>query len=160
VPSWFGVGSGFETWLAESDGDRADRMKQLQDMYQRWPFFRTVIGNVHLGLGRADMEISKGYAELAGDQAGKTIHAQIQEEYELSKSLILEITGDDELLDTEPWLQKSIRVRNPYVDPMNRIQVELLKRFRSSTEEDDTETLAQAILQSVNGIAAGLQSVG
>ena len=92
--------------------------------------------------------------------AGKKIHDQIQAEYDLSKQLVLEITGHDALLDTEPWLQKSIRVRNPYVDPMNCIQVELLKRFRSAGEGDDTETLSQAILQSVNGIAAGLQSVG
>ena len=69
-------------------------------------------------------------------------------------------TQGEDLLDTEPWLQKSIRVRNPYVDPMNRIQVELLKHFRNAADDSQTEALAKAILQSVNGIAAGLQSVG
>jgi phosphoenolpyruvate carboxylase len=160
VPSWYGVGSGFEQWLSESGADRAKRMAQLQEMYSQWPFFRTVLGNVHLGLGRADMAISKIYSELAGDTAGETIHSQIQAEYDLSKRLVLEITGDEALLDTEPWLQKSIRVRNPYVDPMNCIQVELLKHFRAESDDEKTETLSQAILQSVNGIAAGLQSVG
>ena len=160
VPSWFGVGSGFETWLSENEDQRGQRMKALQEMYAQWPFFRTVMGNVHLGLGRADMEISKCYAQLAGEEAGKTIHDQIQAEYDLSKGLVLEITGHDDLLDTEPWLQKSIRVRNPYVDPMNRIQVELLKHFRNAADDSQTEALAKAILQSVNGIAAGLQSVG
>ena len=160
VPSWFGVGSGFETWLSENEDQRGQRMKALQEMYAQWPFFRTVMGNVHLGLGRADMEISKCYAQLAGEEAGKTIHDQIQAEYDLSKGLVLEITGHDDLLDTEPWLQKSIRVRNPYVDPMNRIQVELLKHFRNAADDSQAEALAKAILQSVNGIAAGLQSVG
>ena len=160
VPSWFGVGSGFETWLSEDEAQRGDRMKELQEMYQQWPFFRTVMGNVHLGLGRADMAISKCYAELAGEEAGPTIHDLIQTEYELSKGLVLEITGHEDLLDTEPWLQKSIRVRNPYVDPMNRIQVELLKHFRNAADDSQSDALASAILQSVNGIAAGLQSVG
>jgi phosphoenolpyruvate carboxylase len=160
VPSWFGVGSGFEAWLGQSEAERAQRMSELQEMYQKWPFFRTVIGNVHLGLGRADMAISKCYAQLAGQQAGTKIHDLIHAEYDLSKQLILEITGHDELLDTEPWLQKSIRVRNPYVDPMNFIQVELLKHFRNATDDSETDELSRAILQSVNGIAAGLQSVG
>lgn len=160
VPSWFGVGTGFESWLGTADAERSQRMTELQEMYKSWPFFRTVIGNVHLGLGRADMAISKCYSELAGDTAGETIHAQIQTEYDLSRSLILEITGHDELLDTEPWLQNSIRVRNPYVDPMNHIQVELLKHFRNATDDEKAEKLGRAILQSVNGIVAGLQSVG
>jgi phosphoenolpyruvate carboxylase len=160
VPSWFGVGSGFEAWLNESEDQREVRMKELQEMYAQWPFFRTLMGNVHLGLGRADMVISKCYSQLAGEDAGETIHGKIQAEYELSKRLVLEITGHDDLLDTEPWLQKSIRVRNPYVDPMNRIQVELLKHFRNASDESQTDALARAILQSVNGIAAGLQTVG
>lgn len=160
VPSWFGVGSGFEAWLNESEDQREVRMKELQEMYGQWPFFRTLMGNVHLGLGRADMVISKCYSQLAGEDAGETIHGKIQAEYELSKRLVLEITGHDDLLDTEPWLQKSIRVRNPYVDPMNRIQVELLKHFRNASDESQTDALARAILQSVNGIAAGLQTVG
>ena len=160
VPSWFGVGSGFEAWLGQSADKRAKRMKELQEMYQQWPFFRTVIGNVHLGLGRADMAISKCYAQLTGEQAGKKIHDQIHAEYDLSKKIILEITCHENLLDTEPWLQKSIRVRNPYVDPMNLIQVELLKHFRNASDDSESEALGRAILQSVNGIAAGLQSVG
>jgi phosphoenolpyruvate carboxylase len=157
VPSWYGVGTGFEKFLAA--GDREKRLAELAEMYQSWPFFRTLLSNVHLGMGRADMSISKMYASLAGE-AGAAVFADIEAEFELSKRLVLQITGGTELLDTEPWLQHSIRVRNPYVDPLNYIQVELLKMLRADPEGPNSELIRHAILQSVNGIAAGLQNVG
>ncbi|MEM9942678.1 MAG: phosphoenolpyruvate carboxylase [Planctomycetota bacterium] len=157
VPSWYGIGTGVSHWLA--GGDEEQRMAQLQEMYQQWPFFRSLMYNVHLGMGRADMSISKLYAELAGDN-GPAIFEDITSEFQLSRDLILRITGGEELLHTEPWLQHSIRVRNPYVDPLNYIQVELLRRLRSDPEGPDAESIREALLQSINGIAAGLQTVG
>jgi phosphoenolpyruvate carboxylase len=158
VPSWYGVGTGISEWLDE--GDRENREAMLLEMYQTWPFFRTLLDNVHLGMGRADMSISSLYAQLAGEEVGTSVFKDIQDEFELSKLHVLKITGGDDILHTEPWLQHSIRVRNPYVDPLNYIQVELLKRLRENPEGADADAIRHALLQSVNGIAAGLQTVG
>ena len=157
VPSWYGVGSGFESWLAE--GDRAERIKTLREMYEQWPFFRTLLSNVHVGMGRADMQIAAEYAKLAGGD-GEKVFEDIKAEYAVSRSVVLEITGGDELLHTEPWLQHSIRVRNPYVDPLNYLQIELLKQLRSASDGEIDPAILKAVSQSVNGVAAGLQNVG
>ncbi len=128
-------------------------------MNQRWPFFRTLMSNVQLGMGRADMSISALYASLSEEHGG-SVYEDIKAEFDLSKRLVLEVAEVDELLHCEPWLQHSIKVRNPYVDPLNYIQVELLKKLRSDPEVLDSDAIRHEILQSVNGIAAGLQSVG
>ena len=158
VPSWYGVGTAFKSWLEEG-GDPESRLASLVEMHKTWPFFRTLMTNVHLGMGRADLAISELYAKLAGP-VGEAVFKDIAAEFELSKEYVLKITGHDELLDTEPWLQHSIRVRNPYVDPLNLFQVELLKRLRADPEGADSEAIRHALLQSVNGIAGGLQTVG
>ncbi len=157
VPSWYGIGTAFSTWLGEQDSEQ--RLTLMQEMYQQWPFFRTLLSNVHLGMGRADMAIAKQYAELAGG-IGKEVFADIEAEFALSRHHVLQITGGDQLLHTEPWLQHSIKVRNPYVDPLNYIQVELLRQFRANPDQPEAAQLQSAILQSINGIAAGLQNVG
>lgn len=168
VPSWYGVGTAFSDWLAQGGSDREAKMATLKEMYEQWPFFRTLLGNVHLGMGRADMTIGREYSKLAG-KAGENVFSDIASEFEKSRLHLLEITGGEELLHTEPWLQHSIRVRNPYVDPLNYIQIELLKKLRGlnldqSRDSDETsqekQDLLRSILQSINGIAAGLQNVG
>lgn len=158
VPSWYGVGTGFDLFLKTGDAD--DRLKQLQEMYRRWPFFKTMLSNVHLGMGRADMEIASLYAELAAAEDADVIFADIKAEFELSKTMLLKVTGTENVLDTEPWLQRSIRVRNPYVDPLNYMQVELLRKLRSDPEGPHADHYRQCLIQSINGIAAGLQNVG
>jgi phosphoenolpyruvate carboxylase len=161
VPSWYGVGTGFDTFLKSGDPQRADdRLKQLQEMYRRWPFFRTMLSNVHLGMGRADMEIASLYAELAAKEDADVIFTDIKNEFELSKSMLLKVTGAENILDTEPWLQRSIKVRNPYVDPLNYMQVALLRKLRSDPDGADADHYRQCLIQSINGIAAGLQNVG
>ncbi len=157
VPSWYGIGTAFESWLAQ--GDSNERLETLIEMQKTWPFFRTLMSNVHLGMGRADMEIAEMYAKLAG-KVGEAVFNDIQQEFELSKKYVLKITGGDELLHTEPWLQHSIKVRNPYVDPLHYIQVVLLKKLRANPQGVDSEQIRHALLQSVNGVAAGLQTVG
>ena len=158
VPSWYGVGTGFSQFLEAGDAD--ERMEQLQAMYRKWPFFRTMLSNVHLGMGRADMEIASLYAELADKEDSDVVFADIKAEFELSEKMLLQVTGAEKILDTEPWLQRSIRVRNPYVDPLNYMQVALLRKLRQNPEGPDADHYRQCLIQSINGIAAGLQNVG
>ena len=119
-----------------------------------------MLANVHLGMGRADMEIAGMYAKLADAKVADAIFSDIKAEFELSREMLLKVTGTEEILETEPWLRHSIKVRNPYVDPMNYIQVALLKEIRSNPEHPDLEKLQRSIVLSINGIAAGLQNVG
>ena len=118
------------------------------------------MANVHVGLGRADLAISEIYSRLAKDEVRDLIFEQIKAEFELTREYVLKITGHEEILDTEKWLQYSIRMRNPYVDPMNSIQIALLERYRDSEDEQERAELQNVILQAVSGIAAGLQNVG
>ena len=157
ISSWFGIGSAIKAWC-EVDGNEA---KEIQTMYQDWPFFTSMIKNVHLGLGRADLGIAGLYSRLA-PESSRYLFELIQTEFHLTREKILEISGHEEILDTEPWLKRSIRVRNPYVDPLNYIQVALLQRIRDEKEIDpDTkDELVRVLANSVNGIAAGLQNVG
>ncbi len=165
LPGWYGLGTGLQ---AES----AHRMGVLREMYHNWPFFRTVIDRAQLSMRRADMPIASLYASLAADATRTAIFGEIMEEFRRTERIILEITGQAALLDNEPWLQRSINLRNPYVDPLNYIQVALLSKQRTGGEQqlndaqagrDGTKEdprLRQAILLSINGIAAGLQATG
>ena len=165
LPGWYGLGTGL-------DVESARRMDVLREMYRSWPFFRTVIDRAQLSMRRADMTIAALYASLAEEPTRIAIFDKIMEEFRLTERLILEITGQAALLDNEPWLQRSINLRNPYVDPLNYIQVALLNKQRDSAElpsgsgqagldaSEDDPRLRQAILLSINGIAAGLQATG
>ena len=137
----------------------------LISMYNDWPFFRTVFDNVQLGLGKADLKIARLYSRLAADEVGETIFADLEAEFDRTKRLVLAITEQDEILAREPWLQRSILVRNPYVDPMNYLQVALLEQLRTAQaagtlDEGTLSQLTGAIRLSVNGIAAGVKNVG
>ncbi len=165
LPGWYGLGTGL-------DVESAGRMDVLREMYRSWPFFRTVIDRAQLSMRRADMTIAALYASLAEEQTQIAIFGMIMEEFRRTERLILDITGQAALLDNEPWLQRSINLRNPYVDPLNYIQVALLNKQRDSAElpsgtgqagidaSEDDPRLRQAILLSINGIAAGLQATG
>ncbi len=158
LPGWYGLGSGIADWMAA--GDRDERLAQLQEMYVRWPFFRTAIDRAQVSMRRADRVIAPLYAELAEPEIRTVIFGLIQDEYDLTEAVILSITGQELLLDNEQWLQRSINLRNPYVDPMNYIQVALLKRIQSEPDLSEDPNLRQVVLLSVNGIAAGLQNTG
>jgi phosphoenolpyruvate carboxylase len=160
VPTWYGVGTAFSNWLNEDPAESEKRLETLQDMHKDWPFFRTMLANVHLGMGRADMAIAGLYAELADPRVAEVIFSDIKAEFELSREMLLKVTGTSEILETEPWLQHSIKVRNPYVDPMNYLQVALIRELRANPDHPELEKLQQTILLSINGIAAGLQNVG
>jgi phosphoenolpyruvate carboxylase len=154
LPGWFGMGHGIGSWMEEDPS----RLETLQEMYQAWPFFRTVIDRAQFSLRRADMGIAARYAGLIDPAVGQPIFAEIRGEFDRIESIVLAITGFESLLDNEPWLRRSITLRNPYVDPLNYIQVALIERLKVNPANE--EAVRQAILLSVNGVAAGLQNTG
>ena len=129
-------------------------------MHRLWPFFRTVIDNVQMGLAKTDMAVASLYAELTDEATRHAIFDDFFEEEQRTERLVLQVADAPQLLDNEPVLRRSITVRNPYVDPMNYMQVGLIRRLRTETDPDVRRMLQQAILLSVNGIAAGLQNTG
>jgi phosphoenolpyruvate carboxylase len=154
LPGWFGLGTGLEA---------AGSLDLLQEMYQAWPFFTALIDNTEMSLLKADMGIAALYTTLAPDPrpAGQ-IFARIRDEFERTTRLLNRITGHTELMDSDPTLQKQIQRRNPYVDPLNYIQVETLRRLRSLPphETGQAEALREVMVLTINGIAAGLRNTG
>ena len=131
-------------------------------MYEEWSFFRTMIDNLQMALAKADLQIAKEYGNLVKESAiAERIFNLIREEYELTSSMILQITGQQEILDNVPVIQESIRLRNPYVDPLSYMQVELLTELRALRENnEDDAILLREVLLTINGIAAGLRNTG
>jgi phosphoenolpyruvate carboxylase len=156
LPAWFGLGTALVTWAAEDPS----RWERLAAAYREWTFFRTLVDNAQLSLRKADMLIAEVYSALAAPEDRSLVFPRLRAEFELTESAIRRLTEQKELLDQEAWLQRSIRVRNPYIDPMNYVQVALLKRLRAAPEGPEAEALREAVLLSVNGIAAGLRNTG
>lgn len=167
LPSWYGVGTALEQWIqggTEQNTPPSDepskRLARLNEMYQSWPFFRSVMDNVQMGLCKGDMAIASLYAELTDAETRQQIFSDVLDEYERTKQVVLAVTGYSELLENEQWLQRSIKLRNPYVDPLNYIQVALLERLHQQPDTPNAHSMHNAILLSVNGVAAGLQNTG
>jgi phosphoenolpyruvate carboxylase len=156
------VGTGLETWVkADKNGTpESERLERLHVMYETWPFFRSILDNVQAGLSKADMAIAAHYAGLTDARTREAVFADILDEHALTERMVLNVTGQTELLENESWLQRSIKLRNPYVDPMNYIQVALLEELRTEPETENAPLLRDAMLLSVNGVAAGLQNTG
>jgi phosphoenolpyruvate carboxylase len=153
LPAWFGIGHAFGRFLEKPDGDAL-----LAEMMQRFPLFEDMVRNVEMGMAKADLAIARRYAGLVSDRAlGERVFAMIAEEFERSRRALLRITGQSRLLETNPVLERSIRLRNPYVDPMSLIQVELLRRKRSG---EASEELDIALAVTINGISSGLRNTG
>ncbi|RLT36453.1 MAG: phosphoenolpyruvate carboxylase [Chloroflexi bacterium] len=162
LPGWYGLGAGIDGWMAEQGASEprasATGLPLLQEMYAEWPFFRTVIDRAQVSMRRADMPIASLYASLTDADVRAAVFAEIQAEYARTERVILAISGQTSLLDNEEWLQRSINLRNPYIDPLNYIQAALLQRIRS--EPETAAALRPVLLLSVNGVAAGLQGTG
>jgi phosphoenolpyruvate carboxylase len=156
LPGWYGLGTALATWAGDDEG----RWSALGTMYREWAFFRALVDNAQLALRTADDVIAGVYATLAEPADREAVFPRIAEEYGRTEAAIRRLTGQAELLDEAPWLQRSIRVRNPYIDPMNFVQVALLRRLRGSPGEAEAEEMREAVRLSVNGIAAGLRSTG
>jgi phosphoenolpyruvate carboxylase len=152
LPGWHGLGSGLTSF-----GD----VEVLRQMYREWDFFSTMIDNAQMSQLKADMDIAARYVGLVQNKSlASRIFGLIREEFELTRQMILSITEQEHLLDKAPVLQRSIRVRNPYVDPLSYLQVELLRRLRAEEDEEERKSLLLSVLLSVNGIAAGLKNTG
>jgi len=156
LPAWYGLGSALAAWA----GDDGSRWDELATAYRQWPFFRTLVDNAQLSLRKADLLIAGVYSSLATAEDRAEVFPRLRAEYESTEKAIERVTGQNDLLDNEPWLQRSIRLRNPYIDPMNYAQVALLRRLRAEPEGPDAAALRDAVLLSVNGIAAGLRNTG
>jgi phosphoenolpyruvate carboxylase len=155
LPGWYGFGSAVDAFRAERG---EEGMALLREMAQEWPFFRALLSNMDMVLSKSDIAIASRYAELVEDKALRdAIFPRLRREWEISISMLLEVAGQTALLDTNPLLARSIRHRFPYLDPLNHLQVELLKRHRSG---DADERVVRAIHLTINGIAAGLRNSG
>ena len=130
----------------------------LQKMYKQWPVFQAIVDNAELALAKTDIYIAHRYAQLAG-QSGEGIWTSFQEEFQRTSGCICLITGQHELLERTRWLSKSISSRNPYVDPLNLIQIELMEKTRAM-QDDQTEQVQELIRLTIQGIAAGLRTTG
>ena len=132
-------------------------------MTRNFPLFLDIVRNVEMALAKADFAIARLYADLVEDKALRDrVYNVLYDEFELTRRMILAVTGQSTLLETNPVLERSIRLRNPYVDPMSFIQVELLRRKRAalSSGQSVSPELDRAITASINGIAAGLRNTG
>ena len=156
LPAWYGIGTAFADMVSDPS-----KLQLLRSMYQRWQFFRACIDNAELALAKTDLDIARQYAELAGtDNQLTSIASMIADEYSRSRAAVLAMTEQANLLDGTPWLKESIRVRNRYIDPLNLIQIDLLRRTRNNRQPGTEEELRHLSRLSINGIAAGMRTSG
>ncbi|MDG5778498.1 phosphoenolpyruvate carboxylase [Haloarculaceae archaeon H-GB2-1] len=148
ITGWYSLAAGFQAYL-----DQGGDVETLQEMYENWPFFRTKLDNASLALARTDMEIAEEYAGLATDDLREKIFPRIREEYEAAREMMNEIAGRETLVK-RAWLAENLGRRNPYVDPLNMLQVRLLKQSHL------TETEQRTLRLTVQGIAAGMKNTG
>jgi phosphoenolpyruvate carboxylase len=154
LPGWFGVGTALAAEPSAGAGI-------LVEMYRRWPFFRSVVDNAQLGLGRSDLAVARLYSSLAPAELHEPVFSEVVREWALTERALLAATGQTAILEGSPVLRRSIRLRNPYVDPMSFVQVTLLRRLGERSEgEGDAEPLRRVVALSINGVAAGLQNTG
>jgi phosphoenolpyruvate carboxylase len=154
LPGWYGTGTAFEEWMAQGDG----RLEVLQDLYRRWPFFRTVLSNMAQVMAKSDLGLAAHYAELVDDEALRTrVFDKIAAEHERTIRMHGLITGHDDLLADNPALARSVFNRFPYLEPLNHLQVELLRRYRSG---DHDELVQRGILLTMSGLATALRNSG
>ncbi|MCA0239919.1 MAG: phosphoenolpyruvate carboxylase [Proteobacteria bacterium] len=160
LPGWCGFGSAVQAFL--SSGDRETQLELLRRMYRQWPFFRTLLSNLDMVLAKSDLRIAARYVELVEDaKLARRIFNAIRAEWQRADEALALITGDTERLQSNPALARSIAHRFPYLDPLNHLQAELLRRYRQRRDDDPAvERLKRGIHLSINGIAAGLRNTG
>ena len=173
VPGWYGTGAA----LGELLDDDPEALDDLRELYEAWPFLRAVMDSAQREMARARLPVSAEYDRLSGEGRGgdagsSDFHRRIVEDFQKGREALLRITGQEELLDSDPVIQRSIELRNPYTDVLNLVQLELLRRSRASdggpstgpedgsADDPGKEDLGQALFLSINGIAAAMQSTG
>src|SRR4051812_37999904 len=155
LPGWYGFGSAVETWIFEHPDQG---MPFLQELYREWPFFRMLLSNMDMVLAKSSIAIASRYAELVPDaELRESIFGRIRREWHASIETLLDIMGQERLLQGNPLLERSIRNRFPYLDPLNHVQVELLKAYRAQNAD---EQVLRGIQLTINGISAGLRNSG
>lgn len=154
INAFYGLGAGFANLVRENPD-------LLQAMYRDWQWFRGLIDNAALALAKADVGIAAAYASLAGESGEEgSIFGLIKSEFVNARAVVATITGDADLLAATPWLTNSIAVRNPYVDPLNLIQIHLLSEWQSGDQSNENEQLVDLLRHSIQGIAAGMRTTG
>jgi phosphoenolpyruvate carboxylase len=155
LPAWYGFGAAVNKWV-EAHPDKG--MPFLQEMAKAWPFFQTLLSNMEMVLVKSDIGIASRYMQLVDDaRLRETIFTQVKTEWQASIDTLLAILGQTALLERNPMLARTIRDRFPYIDPLNHVQLELLKRYRAG---DTDERVIAGIHLTINGIAAGLRNSG
>lgn len=157
LPAWFGIGAALDSFISAHDRG----VERLRVMYRDWRFFTATIDNAVLALTKADMGISEHYAALVPEPESRdAVWSMIREEHAQSMARLKDVLEVEHLLETTPWLRRSIEVRNPYVDPLNLIQIELFRRRRATEPVGEDDPLRPLLRQSIQGIAAGLRTTG
>jgi phosphoenolpyruvate carboxylase len=157
ISAWYGVGSALKDFSASVP----DGLEQLRKMYRRWPFFRSLLDNAEVSLAKTDLGIARQYAaQVESADVRKKIFGLIEDEYVRSVEMILSINERKHLLENQPTLAQSIRLRNPYVDPLNYLQIRFLGVWRKANESQRTEQLRRLLALTVKGVASGMKSTG
>jgi phosphoenolpyruvate carboxylase len=157
LSAWYGLGHALRSFVETHENG----LQRLQEMYREWPFFHELLNNAELSLAKTNLEIAREYAQLVRPAGLRDrVFARIQQEFDRSTSLVLQIVGRDELLSSQPVLAESIRRRNPYVGPLNYLQIRFLAQWRRTPPEKRTEDLRRLLALTVNGIAFGMKSTG
>jgi phosphoenolpyruvate carboxylase len=158
LPGWYGTGSAFAQWIAAGPESESERVEVLHDLYQRWPFFRSVLSNMAQVLAKSDLGLAARYAELVADESlRRRVFEKIADEHQRTIAMHKLITGQDDLLADNAALARSVFNRFPYLEPLNHLQVELLRRYRSG---DDDELVQRGILLTMNGLSSALRNSG
>ncbi len=158
MPAWFGIGTALEKWLKNED----NRLETLQKMYTDWPFFRALLSNSQMALYKGEMQIAKNYASLAENQdTAQNVYKIISDEYARTAENVLNIADISELMEETPHLALSLTRRNPYLDPLNQIQLVLIKKYRDESLSDEVRTQwLHPLLRTISAIAAGMRNTG
>ena len=158
LPAWYGIGSALEQWI----GGDEKRLKKLQELYQNWPYFRALLSNTEMALYKADIITAQEYSELClSEDTGQRVFNMIRNEHNRTNQYTLQVAEMDRLLDDIPPLALSLMRRDPYLDPLNHIQIMLLKRYRDeSLSDDERDKWLDPLLRSINAIAAGMRNTG
>ena len=158
LPGWYGTGTAIQEWIAQDGDGEEGRIATLRELYRRWPFFRTVLSNMAQVLAKSDMGLAARYAELVPDEElRRRVFGRICDEHTRTIRMHKLVTGQDDLLADNPALARSVFNRFPYLEPLNHLQVELLRRYRGG---DDDELVQRGILLTMNGLATALRNSG
>ncbi len=158
MPAWYGIGTALSKWA----DNRPERLEKLQEMYAKWPFFRALLSNSQMALFKAEMQIAQTYVSLCLEQdKARNVYGMIRDEHTCTVRNVLSIANLPYLMAETPQLAVSLARRNPYLDPLNQIQLMLLQRFRDESASDDERDIwLDPLLRSINAIAAGMRNTG